>query len=127
MGAKSILILKGGAAMSVEKFNNLKNRFLQLAPEHRQNLTESLHKVSLGVESQIDSVLLTKFLGFDANGLNPSYAEELIAFLLVTGSGAKMPLAAETLAHNLNDTDDALPIFDQDETDTLLEDVKPFK
>ena len=113
--------------MSVEKFSNLKNRFLQFSSEQRRTVTESLHKVNLGVESQNDISVLTKFLGFDAHGLNPTYAEELLAFLFFIGSAAKMPLAPETLGHNMNDTDNGLPEFTQDDTDTLLEDVKPFK
>lgn len=113
--------------MSVEKFNNLKKRFLQFLPDQRRALTESLHKVNLGVENQNDVLVLTKFLGFDASGLNPAYAEELLAYLLVTGSSAKMPLSKEILGHHLNDTDNGLPEFTQDETDTLVDEVKPFK
>ncbi len=113
--------------MSVEKFNNLKKRFLQLLPDQRRVLAESLHKMNLGVENQKDILVMTKFLGFDAHGLNPAYAEELLAFLMVTDGDAKMPRAAETLGHNLDDTDNNLPDFKQEDTDTLLEDVKPFK
>lgn len=127
MGVKSILILKSEARMSVEKFSNLKKRFLQFLPEQRRALTESLHKVNLGVESQNDISVLTKFLGFDAHGLNPTYAEELLAYLLMTGTAAKTPVAPVTLGHDMNDTDNGLPEFTQDDTDTLLEDVKPFK
>lgn len=118
--------------MSLEKLEKLKSHYQNLQAEERLQLTESLHKIHLGVEQEEDIKTARAFL--QAVGLKMRFEAKAVAELIdyIREESSQIPehlIYEESITENviLDTTVDDLPRFDDEDAETLKDEVKPLK
>lgn len=111
--------------MSSEKFNILKEKFLQLSFAEKSLVIETLHKIHLGLADDKDFLFLGDILDLAKKNLHSEAAQVLSRFLLDENEVNLSGLELQDL--DLQDTKSDLPVFDPDEVQTLRDDIKPLK
>lgn len=112
-----------------KKLHELKKSFRELDKTKRAGLSQAMHKINLGVQNEGDLNLVKKFLGTFPVELKKHKLENLMAFLHADDEAKPEEYLSQDSLTEISvsiSTKDSLPEYNEDDVDTLKDDIQPF-